>query len=77
MEILSVGPPLSNAELRAVQRAGWGSTVQDKVRLKLGLKEAAGLADMEVSTRSTGRWLVPRWRSKGGEVTSTARRCLH
>lgn len=41
-----------------MQRAGWGSAVPDKVRLKLGLKEAAGLADMEVSTRSTGRRFV-------------------
>ena len=49
----------------------------DKGRLKLGLKEAAGLRDVEVSTRSTGRRFVLRWRSRGGEVTRTARRCRH
>ena len=77
-EIPSGGPPPFPVQSSGPCRAGGGSrAVPDKVKFKLGLKEDAGLPDMEVSSWSTGRWFVLRWRSKGGEVTSSSRRCLH
>lgn len=71
-----VGPPFPVQSLGPCRAGGGSRAVPDKVRFRLGLKEAEELPDIEVSSCCTGRWFVLRWRSKGREVTSTTRSSL-
>lgn len=78
MEILSVGPPLSNAELRAVQRLQVGQRCPGQGEVEVGFERGCGTCRYGGEHQEHGQTVCAEVEEQGsGEVTSTARRCLH